>query len=223
MKKALFLILALALIISMTACGGNSDKPDNSGTPSGNTDTTQSQGGDSTDNIPDLAGIIGGTGKLSDYDEATRQELIAAAQADGGNLEFKSDGSVVYTAPDGSVSIQNPDGSWTLPNGNNVQGQYGGDWPENEFTKLLPKPDFALTAAVAEADRFSVSFTNTTIEQIRAYVEQVKSKGFTVDSSTQDENVMGIEIYVFTAKNAAGYEVSISSMSGVTGLVISKP
>jgi hypothetical protein len=220
MKKALFIILALALIFTMTACGGK----DNDNKPGGNTPgTSQQSGATNPGNVPDLAGAIGGTGKLSEYDAATRQAMIDAAKAEGGNLEFKSDGSVVYTDKDGSKSIQNADGTWTYEGADGEVGQYGGDWPENEFTKLLPKPDFALTAASTNANGFTVAFTNVTAAQLKAYVEQVKAKGFTVDAETEDQEVMGIVIYSYTAKNADGYEVGVFSTQGTSGLTLKKP
>jgi uncharacterized protein YxeA len=220
MKKALFIILALALIVTMAACGGN----DTNNTPSGNTPDT-SQGGNTNvpDNVPDLAGAIGGTGKLSDFDAATRQKMIDEARAEGGDLEFKADGSVVYTDPDGGKVIQKADGTWVWENENGNQGQMGGDWPDNEFTKLLPKPDFALTAANTSSNDFSVAFTGVTVEQVKDYVEQVKAKGFTVNPDLQDENMMGIVVYTYEAKNADGYKVTITFAAGTTGLEIRKP
>jgi predicted small lipoprotein YifL len=219
MKKALFIILALVLVIStMAGCGGKDDN----NTPSGNSNTPgTSQGGNA--NVPDLAGAIGGTSKLSDFDTATRQKMIDEARAAGGDLEFKADGSVVYTDPDGGKVIQKPDGTWVWENENGNQGQMGGDWPDNEFTKLLPKPDFALTAANTSGNTFSVGFASVTVEQVKAYVEQVKAKGFTVNPDLQDENMMGIVVYSYEAKNADGYKLTITFAAGTTGLEIRKP
>jgi hypothetical protein len=170
-----------------------------------------------------LAGAIGGTGKLSDFDTATRQKMIDEARAAGGDLEFKADGSVVYTDPDGKKTVQNTDGTWAWENEDGGQAQFGGDWPENEFTKLLPKPDFALTAASADNGGFTVAFTGVTLEQIKDYVEQVKTKGFTVDPDVQNTEAAGMTIYSYTAKNATGYEVNIFIMNGTAGLEITKP
>jgi hypothetical protein len=224
LKKAILLVLALLLTLSLAACGGK----DNT---SGNDDPLNRPGGTSSTQgtstpageVPDLAGVIGGTGKLSELDAATRQKMIDEARAAGGDLEFKADGSVVYTAPDGTKTIQNPDGTWVWEDENGGQGQMGGNWPDNEFTKLLPKPDFALTAANTTADDFTVAFTGVTVEQLKAYVEQVKAKGFTVDAETEDQEVMGMVIYSYNAKNANGYEVSVVSAQGTAGLTVTKP
>jgi catechol 2,3-dioxygenase-like lactoylglutathione lyase family enzyme len=170
-----------------------------------------------------LSVVIGGTGKLSEYDAAARQAMIDAARADGGDLEFKADGSAVFTDPDGSVIIQHPDGTWTYVDDDGNQGQVGGDWPDNEFTKLLPKPDFTLVGANTYSNEFTVAFSGVTVEQVKAYVEQVKAKGFTANAETQDENYAGIAIYTYSASNAVGYTVTITFSAGIAGLGIEKP
>jgi predicted small secreted protein/predicted lactoylglutathione lyase len=229
MKKTILLILALVLTLSLAACGSK-DTPSGTGNstddplnrPSSSTSTTTPET-PTQGNVPDVGSLIGGNGKLSDYDAATRQQMIDEARAEGGDLEFKADGSVVYTDPDGSKVIQNPDGTWVWESENGDQGQMGGDWPDNEFTKLLPKPDFALTAANTSDNEFSVAFTGVTVEQVKAYAEQVKAKGFTVNPDLQDQEVMGIVVYTYNAKNADGYTVEITFAAGTTGMIIRKP
>jgi hypothetical protein len=225
MKKAILLALALVMVFTLAACGGKDNNTSGNDDPLNRPGGTSSTQGTSTPtgNVPDLAGAIGGTGKLSDYDAATRQKMIDEARAAGGDLEFKADGSVVYTDPDGGKVIQKPDGTWVWENENGNQGQMGGDWPDNEFTKLLPKPDFALTAASTSGNTFSVGFASVTVEQVKAYVEKVKEKGFTVNPDLQDENMMGIVVYTYEAKNADGYKLTITFAAGTTGLEIRKP
>jgi len=101
--------------------------------------------------------------------------------------------------------------------------QFGGDWPENDFTKQIPKPDFGLTVGDMTDSEFSVLFQGATIEQIKDYVEKVKATGFTVNASTEDENIMGIVIYSYEAKNSAGYKVEVFSAMGMAGLTVTKP
>ena len=214
--------------VNDTAGGGVNDTTGGGvSTPGGNNNTTggNNNSGTSPTAAPDLGAAIGGSMNLFDADPATRQALIDEARRQGGDLEFRTDGSVVYTDPDGSVLIQKPDGSWVYQDedGNSTSAQFGGDWPENEFTKLLPKPNFTLTAALGSDSEFTVLFQDAAIEQIRAYVEQAKSAGFTVDVDVTDEAVMGMEIYTFEAKNSAGYKLSIYAAMGTSGLTIAKP
>jgi hypothetical protein len=104
-----------------------------------------------------------------------------------------------------------------------IQAQLGGDWPDNEFTKLLPKPDFALNVAADSGDAFTVAFVDATVDQLKEYVEKVKSAGFTVDAETEESEVMGMSIYNYTAQNAAGYSIMVFSVAGSVGMTIEKP
>ncbi len=229
MKKIFLAALALALAFSLTACGGTdivesvgdllSSLPDISSPLGADSSGSQTPG----TNVPDLGAVIGGTGKLSEMDEATKHAMIAAAQEDGGNLEFKADGSAVYTDAEGNQQIQNPDGSWTMKNADGGEAHYSNEWPENEFTKLLPKPDFTVAAASSEEDSFGAAFSGATIEQVKAYVEQIKAAGFTVNPDTQDQEVMGMAIYTYWAENTDGYSVEVAFASGTVSLSMNKP
>lgn len=97
------------------------------------------------------------------------------------------------------------------------------EWPNNEYTKQLTKPDIGIkVAGIAELGGnklFSVTFDDgTTKEQIKACVEKVKSDGFTKESSESG----GDTFYMFSAKNNAGYNVLISWTSTAAGLMVSK-
>ena len=99
---------------------------------------------------------------------------------------------------------------------------FGGDWPDNEFTRLVPKPDFRSVAASASDDEFTAAFLSVTVDKIKAYAEKIKKSGFTVDAEEEDQNVYGIAIYSYTAYNDEGYCVELSFASGTGGLTISK-
>ena len=77
-------------------------------------------------------------------------------------------------------------------------------------------------AANTETDSFSVAFTSAPIEQIRAYAAKVKAAGFNINEEVEDQEVMGMVIYSFTAENADGYTVEITSASGTSSITISK-
>ena len=99
----------------------------------------------------------------------------------------------------------------------------GSAWPDNEFTKLVPKPSFTLQTPYADEKEFGVAFTDATTDQIKAYVEQVKAEGFTIGERIEEESAMGITYYSFSAKNADGYEVEIFSTSDSKGMLITSP
>ena len=226
MKKILLLFLSIVLIFSLIACGNNE-------TPSGNegsgTSQTDDNGGENNAVNPediDFAAIMAGNGATDvvwgKQDEATKQAIIADAKKDGVDVSFGADGSMTVVDTDGTTMIQNPDGTWKIKEADGGEGQLGGDWPDNEFTKLIPKPDFELFAANTETDSFSVAFTSATIEQIRDYAAKVKAAGFNINEEVEDQEVMGMVIYSFTAENADGYTVEITSANGTSALTISK-
>ncbi len=119
-------------------------------------------------------------------------------------MSFGTDGSMTVVDTDGTTMVQKPDGTWTIKDAEGNEGQVGGDWPNNEFTKLVPKPDFELYAASGDDTFFTVAFTNATIEGIRAYAEKLKAAGFTVDPEVMDTEMMGMTVYNYIASNGKG-------------------
>ena len=235
MKKALAILLALAMVFALSACGGK-DNPAPSGSGGGNDAplTREDPGASQQTQAPetpgdtapevDMGAIMGGATDTvwGKQDEATKQAIIADAKEDGVDVSFGADGSMTVVDTDGSVMVQKPDGTWTYQDEDGGEAQLGGDWPENEFTKLVPKPDFALTGASADSEGFTVAFTDATIEQMREYAEAVKAAGFTVDAQTEDQEMMGMAVFTYSASNADGYTVEIFSAAGTSGMSISK-
>ena len=232
MKKLLALLLVLLLTFSLAACTYNENTdPSGSENPgvSQSGENNEDQGGENSTVNPediDFTAIMAGNGATDivwgKQDEATKQAIIADAKKDGVDVSFGTDGSMTVVDTDGTTMVQKPDGTWVVKDADGSEGQIGGDWPDNEFTKLIPKPDFELFAANTETDSFSVAFTSATIEQIRAYAAKVKAAGFNINEEVEDQEVMGMVIYSFTAENADGYIVEITSAYGTSALTISK-
>ena len=235
MKKLIALLLALVMVFALAACDSgdapNNDDPlnrDPGTSQNGGENNNETQGGTqsgaaSGDVGSMISGIGSSTALYSDMDAASKQAFIAEGARQGLDISFGADGSTtIVDTTDGTTLIQKPDGNWVFSDGQGGEGQIGGNWPDNEYTKLVPKPSFELYAAVIEGETFSVMFTNATIEQIKAYAEQVKAAGFNLNEELTDENVMGMVIYSFAAENADGYSVEVFSASGTTGLRISK-
>lgn len=235
MKKLIALLLALVMVFALAACDSGDDPnnddplnrdPGTSQNGGENNNGTQggTQGGATSGDVGSMiSGIGSSTALYSDMDAASKQAFIAEGARQGLDISFGADGSTtIVDTTDGTTLIQKPDGNWVFSDGQGGEGQIGGNWPDNEYTKLVPKPSFELYAAVIEDETFSVMFTNATIEQIKAYAEQVKAAGFNLNEELTDENVMGMVIYSFAAENADGYSVEVFSASGTTGLRISK-
>ncbi len=213
MKKLFALLLVLIMMFSIAACDENTDasSEDTTAAPSFN-----------------FAEIMSGNGSTSviwgKQDEATKQSIIAEGKKDGMDISFGSDGSMtIVDSESGDIITQNPDGTWTVKGDDGNEGQLGGNWPENDFTKLLPKPSFSLLAANTSETDFSVAFQDVTVEQIKEYVEQVKAKGFTVDAETTDQSVAGMSVYMYQAQNADGYTVTVTFTSQTSGISLEKP
>ena len=237
LTKLLALLLTLTLVFTLAACG-NSNNNDPSGSQQGtnaplnredDTSSTDNQGGENSTVNPediDFASIMAGNGATDvvwgKQDEATKQAIIADAKKDGVDVSFGTDGSMTVVDTDGTTMVQKPDGTWVVKDEDGGEGQIGGDWPDNEFTKLIPKPDFELFAANTEIDSFSVAFMSATIEQIKDYAAKVQAAGFNINEEVEDQEVMGMVIYSFTAENADGYTVEITSANGTSSLSISK-
>ena len=102
------------------------------------------------------------------------------------------------------------------------EGQVGGNWPDNEFTKLVPKPDFELSATSGDDRMFTVAFSNATIEGIREYAEKLKDAGFTVDAEVTDSEAMGMTIYTYIASNGKGVTAELAFGLGASSLALKK-
>ncbi|MDR0577975.1 MAG: hypothetical protein LBI87_10675 [Candidatus Accumulibacter sp.] len=94
----------------------------------------------------------------------------------------------------------------------NAQSQ-GRSWPDNEFTKLIPKPDWDSFEKAATMPNiiFSANYKAVNITQAKAYVEKLKQAGFNVDVNEpevkdRDNNVL----YKFGGSNEAGYRAAIT-------------
>ena len=226
MKKATILILAILTLaaFALSSCGASapgSDTPLTRPENAGGTAPLPSGAG-----IPDFSSIMAGNGKTDTVwglqDPAARQEIIDAAKADGFDVSFGADGSMTVKDKDGTVFVQKNDGTWTMQGEDGHSAQLGGEWPENDFTKLVPKPDFKLVGASSSDEEFTAAFQSVTADQIKAYAAKVKAAGFTVDAEEEDQNAFGMTVYTYEADNAGGYHVEISFAAGTGSLTISK-
>ena len=242
MKKLLALTLALIMVLALTACGNNdtpgNDDPlnrdpgtsqtDNQDGSQGGENNPSTQGGTPSVDVGDIdfGSMMGGNGATdvvySELDEATKQQIIDEAKKDGVDVSFGADGSMTVVDTDGTTVVQKPDGTWVVKDEDGGEGQIGGDWPDNEYTKIVPKPDFELYAASGDDTFFTVAFTNATIEGIRAYAEKLKAAGFTVDPEVMDTEMMGMTVYNYIASNGKGVSVTLAFSNNASALSFEK-
>jgi len=232
MKKLLSLILTLALILMLPGCGflGKAISKAES-IASDFAESTYSEPDEYSETEPysesDYSDDYDYSNSDTIYGQMTAEEkaaFIESAKLSGCTVTFNADGSTTFTYDDGAVTVQHADGTWTYSDEDGTTTtQFGGEWPDNEFTRLVPKPAFGeLLGAVTGEDSFYVSFVDTDLDQVRAYIEQVKAKGFTKNAEAVDETAFGIAVVSYTAYNAAGYKIEITSTMGVNGITISK-
>jgi hypothetical protein len=124
------------------------------------------------------------------------------------------------TSSSGGNNSTNPpasNGGDTTPSGNNggdsnqgggFNNTYDNDWPENEYTKLVPRPDFEVEYCDDEVNGISAKYINTTMESVKAYASQLKAAGFTVDPQESEYDGQ----YVYGAGKGKAYFVTISYM-----------
>ncbi len=232
MKRLIILALALLLSVFLAAC----DDENQSGILDGITDGIQdilgsvSTGGDFTNTVSgfDINAVLSGTaGDQTVWgmeNDSVKQEIISAAEEAGFDVTFGANGSMTLTDPkNGDVFIQNPDGTWSIKTDSGI-AQVGGSWPDNEFTRLIPKPDFTLIATNTSESEFSTSWQGATVEQAKAYAAALKTAGFTVNVYEDDFTDQGVEnMYSFSALNAEGYSVSVSVAMGIGAIVVTAP
>ncbi len=235
--KKLFVILIIAfMMLTLVSCDTLGEIIDaakelesalEAGESNNDPDDTPDQNPDGGTSL-DFGSIMSGNGTANTIwgkeDELTKQKIIAEGKASGYDVSFGVDGSMtVVDTQSGDVVVQKPDGTWVSRDADGTESQLGGNWPENEFTALLPKPTFELLGASTTDTSFTVAFIDVTVEQIREYTEQVRACGFTIDPQISDETYMGITIFSYIAKNSEGYQVEISFAVGTSGITIEKP
>ncbi len=224
MKKLLILMLALLLVFSLAACDSG-DNPDPSGTNNNdplNRDpgTTQSgnQGNNPTD--VDIGSILAGNGETdiiwANQDEATKQTLIDAAKEEGFTVTFGTDGSTTLTDEEGNKHIQKADGTWSYTGKDGASVNIGGNWPNNELTKLIPAATFNISSSTYYDGNCAISFSGATLDGIKSYVEQVKSAGFDNDVKLSDSN----NYYSYEAYDDNGNYLQLFFTAGVSGLTM---
>ena len=145
--------------------------------------------------------------------------LIAAVTACGGGEKSMGDGSrqTENSTPSSGLNDTQTEGSGNMKNSN----QFGGAWPDNEFTRQVPDPGFEVHSVTVTANSCSITFRSTTAEQLKEYTGKVQDAGFTAEL-TRETEMRGMSRYLFTAKNTAGYEIIVTKSAGYSILTINK-
>jgi len=83
-------------------------------------------------------------------------------------------------------------------------------WPKTAAGKQLPVPKSLMgTFKKEENESLSVMIVDVTVDDYREYVQACSEKGFTINQK-EEERYMFNHVYIFTAENDAGWNVTIS-------------
>lgn len=209
MKKAMvFTALALVFVLSLASCDSLWEEPEASSTVMADYGL-----GD----IAVAAGLERGT-VFSTLDDESKAALKAEAERLGATVSYTDDGSTLFTYIDGRVVTQYADGTVSYRDGGvtgeSANAQVNSDWPDNEYTAKLPVPALTVQSTSLINGKYNVTFADADMESVKAYSEQLKSAGYSVDLSLTDEEGM----YIFSASNAAGDSVKLTAAGGTATL-----
>jgi len=87
--------------------------------------------------------------------------------------------------------------------------EFSADWPKNEFTEQLPKPKFKTTADEPGEMEYTV-VCEASVDQLKEYVESLKTAGFTINDNTSEGSAFGVFAYCYMADNEKGYTVEVN-------------
>ena len=104
---------------------------------------------------------------------------------------------------------------------NDLNQMFGATWPENEYTKQVPKPKFEVGLGTVTEEGYIV-LCGATIPELRDYVKDLQRAGFNKNSDTTDESAFGVTVYAYSANNSNGYRVEIGNAMGMSTISISK-
>ena len=106
------------------------------------------------------------------------------------------------------------------------------EWPDNEYTRQVPRPPFAIKTI---GDMSSVmgfihiNFVEATIETIESYIASVKARGFTIDEvltkkEGREKDGSIATVIMFDALNSQGWAVSVRYLGrNAVSMTIVKP
>lgn len=219
MKRLFAILLALAMVFALSACGGKDDPAPSGGSQGGNAPLTREDPSaqsstptpDAQTPVTDPAGGYDPGADLQEQIDSLNRNNLTPEQITAIEADAKEGGYEVQWEADGSMSIKDGDATLTT----------SGDWPDNEFTKLIPAPKVGTIGAAQVSESDCTIIMTWTAEEAKEYAAQVKDVGF--DQDVEEQDMAGMGVYAFSGFNADGVEVSVSFMSGTGGISIFNP
>ncbi len=178
------------------------------------------------DDLSDFYGILESAGNNGssrsslDYSSEEKAAIKAAADSEGYDVAFGTDGSMTIKEKDSKEAVTfMPDGSvkGVDENGNSFYIGVSSEWPKNDYTRMLPDPagyGIKVLESATAIDGFGATI-DCSIDQAKRYAAALKAKGFSIDVEEVDDSVpeYGVLAYSFEGENSQGYSASIVVVS----------
>ncbi len=203
MKKITAFIIVLALVLALAACGSKEAAAPGSGGQSSSGQSAEAQKTEASEGEKNGEPLSREDDEpLSREDEPAESE--AESPQENGSEGYQEGEPVIVEGENGEVY------------------QYGGDWPENEYTEAVPRPKIDVYAAGTEEEEFTVMFSGASVDDIKAYAEELKAAGFTVDPDEEDVSYGGMTVYTYSASNRDGFHVDLFYSVSQSGMMITE-
>jgi len=147
---------------------------------------------------------------------------LASGSGENGGAQFPFGGDGGGSGDGGDGGAQFPfGGEGYTPEGlEQAFGQmFSATWPDNEFTRQVPKPKFEVGLGAADESSFGI-LTSAGVDQLKDYVKELKKAGFTISENTEDQSVFGMQMYSYSAYNGKGYGVEVNYIMGMSTISI---
>ncbi len=132
--------------------------------------------------------------------DAEKEEFVKEAKAEGLDVIFNDDGTTTIVYSDGSRATQQADGTFVVES-EGFEGQIGGEWPSNDMTELIPKPEKGqlLTSEIIDGT-FTAMLGDCTVNDAVDYAAKLIEKGFD-DNVESDESMLETGVFTFRGEN----------------------
>ncbi len=198
MKKLIAVLLIAVLFFCFAACKSKKESE-----PEDDFDTEDYLSGD----------VI-----YSELDEDEKKLFEDQMKEEGAAVEYETDGSTVITYPDGMKVVQHKDGTFTATDSEGKTAVLDTCWPDNEYTKTLPIPDFKFQSVVSDETGLLALLDGAYKTELMNYAESLKAAGF--NSVLAEES--NADSYVFSAKNPEGLTVTLSYTADEQSIAVTK-
>ena len=158
----------------------------------------------------------------SSLSDEEKDKFVEMAAEEGAVVTFDDDGTTTFVYGDGTTAVQKSDGTYTVKGDDGSEGQIGGKWPKNDYTKLIPEPEKGtLMLASADDSEFNAMYTDSTIYYAVTYADLLKEKGFD-KNSVADDSMFDDGVFSYYAENKKGVSVSLSYISDIFVITVKK-